>query len=126
MPLVALAGDGAMQMNGINGLITIAELWEEWDDPRLIVLVLTNRDLNQVTWEQRVMAGDPKFHASQHVPDFSYAAYAELIGLKGVLMERPDDVARGWEEALAAKRPVVVEALGASSGPGHRGLGVPG
>ncbi len=109
--VIACVGDGAMQMNGINGLITIAELWEEWADPRLIVLVLNNRDLNQVTWEQRVMAGDPKFNTSQVVPDFSYAGYAELIGLKGVLMERPDDIVPGWEEALAAKRPVVVEAI---------------
>jgi pyruvate dehydrogenase (quinone) len=110
-PVIACVGDGAMQMNGINGLITIAEHWQEWDDPRLIVLVLNNRDLNQVTWEQRVMTGDPKFNASQVLPDFSYAKYAEMTGLKGVLMERPEDIVPGWEEALAAKRPVLVEAI---------------
>jgi pyruvate dehydrogenase (quinone) len=73
---IALVGDGAMLMNGINGLVTISKYWEEWSDPRLIVLVLANRDLNQVTWEQRVMNGDPKFQPSQEVPDFHFARYA--------------------------------------------------
>jgi pyruvate dehydrogenase (quinone) len=109
-PVIALVGDGAMQMNGINGLITITKYWEQWSDPRLIVLVLNNQDLNQVTWEQRVMTGDPKFEASQNIPDFPFARYAELLGLKGVRMQTPDDIIPAWEEALAADRPVVVEA----------------
>jgi hypothetical protein len=96
-PVIAMAGDGAMQMNGINELITIAKYRRKWSDPRLVVLVLKNRDLNQVTWEQRAMAGDPKFAGSQDVPDFRYAAYAELLGLKGVLVNDPDEVARAWE-----------------------------
>ncbi len=110
-PVIACVGDGAMQMNGINGLITIDKYWREWRDPRLIILVLNNRDLNQVTWEQRVLAGDPKFEASQDLPAFSYARYAESLGLGGITMERPDDVAPGWEQALAADRPVVVDAI---------------
>ncbi|MCA9561001.1 MAG: thiamine pyrophosphate-requiring protein [Myxococcales bacterium] len=109
-PVIACVGDGAMQMNGINGLVTIAEHWREWDDPRLIVLVLNNGDLNQVTWEQRVMEGDPKFDASQTLPAFDYAAYAASLGLLGVTMAGPDDVRPGWEEALSANRPVVVDA----------------
>jgi pyruvate dehydrogenase (quinone) len=109
--VIACVGDGAMQMLGNNELITIAAHWQEWRDPRLIVLVLNNRDLNQVTWEQRVFAGDPKFAASQHVPDFPYARYAELLGLKGIRMEKPEDIVPGWEAALAADRPVVVEAI---------------
>lgn len=108
---IALVGDGAMQMNGNNGLITISRYWKQWKDPRLIVLVLNNGDLNQVTWEQRVLAGDPKFNGSQTVPDFSYAAYAEMLGLKGIRMDRPDAVASVWEEALAAKKPVVIDAV---------------
>jgi pyruvate dehydrogenase (quinone) len=109
-PVIALVGDGAMQMNGINELITAAEHWRDWADPRLVVLVLANGDLNMVTWEQRVMAGDPKFQDSQALPDFPYAAFAESIGLQGFTMRRPEDVAPVWEAALAATRPVLVEA----------------
>jgi pyruvate dehydrogenase (quinone) len=109
-PVIACVGDGAMQMNGNNVLITVAAHWQEWEDPRLIVLVLNNRDLNQVTWEQRVMDGEPKFEASQTLPAFEFARYAELLGLRGILMERPDDIASGWEQALHADRPVVVDA----------------
>ena len=106
---IACVGDGAFQMNGMNEMITIAKYWKEWSDPRLIVCVLKNRDLNMVTWEQRVMAGDAKFDASQIVPDFPYAQYAESIGLRGISVETCDRVAAGWEEALAATRPVVIE-----------------
>ncbi len=111
-PVIACVGDGAMQMIGNNGLITIARHYQEWKrDPRLIVLVLNNHDLNQVTWEQRVMAGDPKFEASQDLPDFGYAKYAELLGLRGIVMRTPEEIVPAWEAALAADRPVVVEAF---------------
>ena len=89
----ALAGDGAMQMNGINELVTISKYWKRWTDPRLIVLVLNNSDLNMVTWEERVLAGDPKFVTSQELPKFSYANYAESLGLKGIVLDHPDNVA---------------------------------
>ena len=108
---IALVGDGAMQMNGINELITIAKYWRRWSDPRLIVLVLNNRDLNQVTWEQRALEGDPKFEASQDIPDFPYARYAELVGLKGVRVDSPDEIGDAWDEVLAADRPAVLEAV---------------
>jgi pyruvate dehydrogenase (quinone) len=108
---IALVGDGAMQMNGLNELITIGKYWQRWSDPRLIVLVLNNRDLNQVTWEQRALEGDPKFEASQDIPDFPYARYAELVGLKGVRVESPDDIADAWDEVLTADRPAVLEAV---------------
>ena len=110
-PVIALVGDGAMQMNGINELITIAKYRTQWSDQRLIVLVLNNRDLNQVTWEQRAMAGDPKFEGSQDLPDFPYASYAELLGLKGIRVDSPEQVGPAWDEALAADRPVVFEAV---------------
>ncbi|HET6613690.1 MAG TPA: thiamine pyrophosphate-requiring protein [Kofleriaceae bacterium] len=109
-PVIACVGDGAMQMNGINCLITVADHYREWSDPRLIILVLKNNDLNQVTWEQRAMIGDPKFPASQDLPNFEYAQYADIIGLHSVVMRDPEDVIPGWEEALAADRPVLVEA----------------
>jgi pyruvate dehydrogenase (quinone) len=109
-PVIAFVGDGAMQMIGINGLITIAHLHAEWSDRRFVVCVLRNQDLNQVTWEQRAMSGDPKLESSQVLPEFSYAQYAELIGLRGVVMKEPRDVKAGWQEALAADRPVVIEA----------------
>jgi pyruvate dehydrogenase (quinone) len=109
-PVIALVGDGAMQMNGNAELLTISKYWKSWADPRLIVLVLNNRDLNQVTWELRVMSGDPKFIPSQSLPDFGYAQYAEQIGLCGIRMDKPEDVRPGWERALASDRPVVIEA----------------
>jgi pyruvate dehydrogenase (quinone) len=110
-PVFALVGDGAMQMNGINELITIAKYRHRWADQRLVVLVLNNRDLNQVTWEQRAMEGDPKFEGSQDLPDFPYARYAELVGLKGIRVDTPDQVGQAWDQALAADRPVVLEAI---------------
>jgi pyruvate dehydrogenase (quinone) len=109
-PVIAMAGDGAMQMNGLNELITIARYWKEWADPRLIVLVLNNRDLNLVTWEQRVLAGDPKFAASQDLPDFPYARFAESLGLAGVRVNRPDQIGPAWDEILSANRPGLFEA----------------
>jgi len=112
-----MVGDGAMQMNWINGLITISKYWRQWSDPRLIVLVLHNNDLNQVTWELRAMAGVPKFEASQDIPDFPYAHYAESLGLKGIRVDRPDDLGRAWDDALAANRPCVLEAITDPDGP---------
>jgi pyruvate dehydrogenase (quinone) len=100
-----------MQMNGLNELITAAKYWQRWSDPRLIVLVLNNRDLNQVTWEQRVMEGDPKFEASQDVPAFDYARFAGELGLKGLRVESPDAIGAAWDEALAADRPCVVDVV---------------
>lgn len=107
--VVALVGDGAMQMNGLAELVTIAKYWRRWADPRLIVLVLNNRDLAYVTWEQRVQAGDPKFNASQQLPDLPYAAIAELMGLRGIRVDTPEGVGPAWDEALAADRPVVLD-----------------
>jgi pyruvate dehydrogenase (quinone) len=110
-PAIAFAGDGAMQMNGNAELVTIAKYWRDWQDPRLIVLVLHNDDLNMVTWEMRAMAGDTRYRASQELPTFPYAAYAELIGLRGIRIDRPDQVAAAWQTALTADRPVVIEAM---------------
>src|SRR3954454_23864829 len=110
-PVIALVGDGAMQMNGLSELITAAAYRDRFTDPRLIFLVLNNGDLNQVTWEQRAMVGDPKFEASQTVPDFPYARYAELLGFKGIRVDSPDAVGPAWDQALAADRPVVLEAV---------------
>ncbi len=110
-PVFALVGDGAMQMNGINELITIAKYRHKWPDQRLIILVLNNQDLNQVTWEQRAMEGDPKFEGSQDLPDFPYAAYAEMLGLKGIRVDDPERVGPAWDEALSSDRPVIYEAL---------------
>jgi pyruvate dehydrogenase (quinone) len=107
--VIALLGDGAMQMNGINGLVTIARAWREWGDPRLTVMVLNNGDLNQVTWEQRAMEGDPRFATSQSLPDFPYAEYAKLLGLGGIRVDKPDAIGAAWDGALAADRPTVIE-----------------
>jgi len=107
-PVIALVGDGAMQMNNMAELITVSKYWKRWADHRWIVCVFDNGDLNQVTWEQRVMNGDPKFDASQQIPDVPYHQFAELIGLKGIYVDRPEALGPAWDEALAADRPVVL------------------
>ncbi len=108
---VALVGDGAMQMLGINGLVSISKYWQRWTNPAMVILVLNNGDLNMVSWEQRIMIGDPKFEGSQDVPQFNYAAYAKLLGLEGIRLEKPEDIVEGLEKAFRAKRPVVIDAL---------------
>jgi len=110
-PAVALVGDGAMQMNGMAELITAAKYYEGWADRRLVVLVLNNRDLNQVTWEQRALEGDPKNPATQEIPDVHYADFARMIGLDGVRIESPDAIDAAWEEAFQADRPFVIDAV---------------
>jgi len=108
-PVLAVVGDGAMQMNGNAELVTVKQYWQRWANPSFIVMVLANRDLNQVTWEQRALAGDPKFSAAQDVEDFSYAAYARLLGFEGIRVDAPEDIANAWMAAFAARRPVVIE-----------------
>jgi len=108
---IALIGDGAMQMLGINGLITISHHWKNWADPRLIILVLNNGDLNMVTWEQRITSGNPEFVGSQEIPEFPYASYAELLGLKGVKVDDPEKLADAWDEVLNADRPALLEVV---------------
>ncbi len=108
-PVIGLVGDGAMQMNGMNEMITVAKYWKRWSNPHFVIMVLNNRDLNQVTWEMRAQDGDPKFEASQQIPDVSYARYADLLGLKGIFCDNPEKVASSWDEALAADRPVILE-----------------
>ncbi|OHZ00127.1 thiamine pyrophosphate-requiring protein [Salinicola sp. MIT1003] len=109
--VLALVGDGAMQMNGNSELVTIAKYWQRWSDPRLVIMVLNNQDLNQVTWEMRVQVGDPKYTGSQDLPDFPYADYANLIGLKGIKVDEPEALAGAWDRALNADRPVVLEVV---------------
>jgi pyruvate dehydrogenase (quinone) len=108
-PVIAAVGDGAMQMIGNGVLITVAAHHREWADPRLIVIVLNNGDLNMVTWEQRIIAGDPKFDASQNLPAFPYAKYAQMLGLLGIEVETPEQIAPALDQALAADRPVVID-----------------
>jgi pyruvate dehydrogenase (quinone) len=108
---IAIAGDGAMQMSGISALIDVSKYWKQWSDPRLIVLVLNNRDLNYVTWEQRAMEGEPKYEKSQNLPDIAYADYAKLLGLDGVRIDDPSQVGEAWDRALEANRPFVIDAV---------------
>ncbi|MFG2703006.1 thiamine pyrophosphate-requiring protein [Streptomyces sp. NPDC048386] len=108
-PAIALVGDGAMQMNGMAELITIAKYWRDWEDPRLIVAVFNNRDLNQVTWEMRAMEGAPQFLPSQSLPDVGYADFARSLGLTGMRIDEPGGVAGAWEAALSADRPCVLD-----------------
>ncbi|THA71211.1 thiamine pyrophosphate-requiring protein [Streptomyces sp. A0958] len=108
-PAIAIVGDGAMQMNGMAELITIAKYWHEWENPRLVVAVLNNQDLNQVTWEMRAMSGAPQFLPSQSLPDVRYADFARSVGLDGVRVEKPDEVEDAWHRALACDRPFVID-----------------
>jgi pyruvate dehydrogenase (quinone) len=110
-PVVALVGDGAMQMNGMLELITMAKYMHEWADRRLVVVVLNNRDLSYVTWEQRVQAGDPKFQAAQQLPDIPYARFAEMVGLAGARVETPDALDAAVDRAFASDRPFVLDVL---------------
>lgn len=107
----ALVGDGAMQMNGINGLISIAHCWERWSDPRLVVMVLNNQDLNQVTWEMRAQDGEPKVDATQRLPRFPFARYAEMLGLEAIHVDSPEGIGPAWDAALAADKPALVEVM---------------
>src|SRR5690606_10812604 len=108
---IAFVGDGAMQMLCMNELITISKYWREWVDPRLVIVVLNNRDLNMVTWEQRMLAGEPKFEASQDIPDFDYAAFANLLHLKGVRIDRPAQIDQALNEVLNSDRPAVLDVV---------------
>jgi pyruvate dehydrogenase (quinone) len=108
-PVIALVGDGAMQMNNMAELITIQKYCDRWPDKRLVTCVFNNQDLNEVTWEQRVMNGNPRFDASQDIPDVRYSEFAKLIGLEGIYVDNPDDLGSAWDQALSAERPVVLE-----------------
>ena len=108
-PVIVFEGDGAMQMNGLAELITIKHYWEQWSDPRLIVAVLHNDDLNQVTWEMRAMEGAPKFAESQRLPDVDYAGFANSLGLQGIYVDKPEDLGPAWDRALAADRPTLLD-----------------
>jgi pyruvate dehydrogenase (quinone) len=108
-PVIVFAGDGAMQMNGLAELITVKRYWRQWSDPRLVIAILHNDDLNQVTWEMRAMEGAPKFTESQVLPDVDYAAFATGLGLGGMHVDKPGDVGPAWEAALAADRPTVLD-----------------
>jgi pyruvate dehydrogenase (quinone) len=108
-PVIVFAGDGAMQMNGLAELITITRYWQQWSDPRLIIAVLHNDDLNQVTWEMRAMAGAPKFVESQSLPDVDYAAFAASLGLAAIAVDKPEDIAPAWDRALGANRPTLLD-----------------
>ncbi|MFC3574215.1 thiamine pyrophosphate-requiring protein [Streptomyces yaanensis] len=110
-PVFALVGDGAMQMNGLAEMITAAKYQDHWEDPRLVVGVWNNHDLNQVTWEMRAMEGAPSFLPSQEIPDVQYAGFARSLGLTGVRVEKPEDVEAGWRAGLEADGPAVVEFL---------------
>jgi pyruvate dehydrogenase (quinone) len=108
-PVIAFVGDGAFQMNGMNELITLKRYHERWPDQRLVFCIFNNEDLNQVTWEQRAMGGDPKFVGSQAIPNVPYAEWARLLGFAGIECERDDDVGAAWDEALRAGRPAVLD-----------------
>jgi pyruvate dehydrogenase (quinone) len=108
-PAIALVGDGAMQMLGLNALLTVAKYWKRWADPRFIVAVLNNGDLNMVTWELRALGGSPKVPATQDVPDFDYAGYAQLLGFAGLRIDGPSDLTPVLETALKMDRPVVID-----------------
>lgn len=108
-PVIALVGDGSMQMNGLAELITIARYHRQWADPRLVVCVFHNNDLNQVTWELRAMGGAPKFEQSQTIPDISYADVGRLFGFDAVAVDSPDDLGAAWDRVLTADRPAVLD-----------------
>ncbi len=108
-PTIVLAGDGGMQMSGLAELITVADRWRQWEDPRFVVCVLANKDLAEVSWEQRETEGEPRFEQSQRLPRFSYSQYAKMLGLVGVEVQPGEDLKDMWALILAEHRPVVLE-----------------
>jgi pyruvate dehydrogenase (quinone) len=108
-PVIAFVGDGAFEMNGMNELLTVERYWERWSNPTLVFCVFVNQDLNQVTWEQRALAGDPRFDGSQEIPYVPAARLAELFGLEGIQCDEDELVGGAWDRALAARRPCVLE-----------------
>ena len=108
-PVIAMVGDGAMQMNNMAELITVSKYRHKWGNQTFVVCVLNNQDLNQVTWEQRVMEGNPKAEMTQELPDVPYHQFARMIGLEGIFVDDPDQLGAAWEQALAADRPCVLE-----------------
>lgn len=100
-----------MQMLGNNGLITVSRYWQDWENPTFIVLVLHNNDLNHVSWEMRAKDGNPKYETAQEIQDFSYAQYAELLGLGGVSVDDPDIISDAWDAAFSADKPVVLDVI---------------
>jgi len=110
-PVAVIAGDGAMQMLGNAELVTVAERFSSWADPRFVVLVLHNLDLAEVSWEQREMEGHPRFVASQDVPRFDFAGYAELLGMRGLRISAADEIDSVLDQAFASDVPVVIEAM---------------
>ncbi len=106
--VLGFIGDGAMQMNGLNEMITVSKYWKNWSNPKFIIMVLNNQDLNQVTWEERVQLGDGKTESTQSIPDFAYHTYAEMLGLKGILVRDPELLGAAWNEAFNADRPVIM------------------
>jgi pyruvate dehydrogenase (quinone) len=106
--VIGFIGDGAMQMNGLNVMITVSKYWQTWSNPHLIIMVLNNQDLNQVTWEERVQLGEGKTESTQSIPDIAYDKYAELLGLKGIVVRQPEEIGPAWDAALAADRPVIL------------------
>jgi len=107
-PVVSLTGDGAVQMLGLDGFITVSKYWKEWADPRLIFVVFNNQDLNQVSWEMRVEEGNPRLPLTQSIPDFPYDTFADSIGLMGIRVDKPEDLGAAFDKALSANRPVVM------------------
>jgi pyruvate dehydrogenase (quinone) len=106
--VIGFIGDGAMQMNGLNVMITASKYWRKWSNPRFILMVLNNEDLNQVTWEERIQLGDGKTPLTQTIPNFPYHKYAELLGFKGIYCDDPEKIGAAWDEALASDRPVIM------------------
>ena len=106
--VIGFIGDGAMQMSGLNVMITVSKYWKAWPNPHFIIMVLNNRDLNQVTWEERVQLGRGKTESTQSIPDMAYERYAELLGLKGIVVRQPEEIGAAWDAALSADRPVVM------------------
>jgi pyruvate dehydrogenase (quinone) len=110
-PVLALVGDGAMQMSGLNALITVAQHWKSWRDPRLVIVVINNRQLSYVTWEQRAMEGDPKFSPTQDLLDFPFARYAELLGLDAMRIASVEALSEARDRAFSGDKPLLIEAV---------------
>ena len=109
-PVICTIGDGAFQMLGMNELITIKKYMKEWDNPQLIIMVLHNDDLTQVSWEMRAEDANPVWSTSQDVESVDYAGWAELLGFTGIRVTTDDEVEAAWDTAFANRGITLIDA----------------
>lgn len=108
--VVCTIGDGAFQMLGMNELITVKKYLDRWENPQLIVVVMHNDDLTQVSWEMRTEDGNPVWETAQDVESVDFAGWAQLLGFQGIAVHRDEDVVPALDRAFAHRGVTLIDA----------------